>query len=132
MNTSSRQIHIQALVDEDIEENLISQLFAVRHGLEIGPLHEAEEGTSVEFDDASMEECIGAVGIQWSPERGSLKSFSIRCLVLEHKVRGVIFGTRFVNKRDQYRRLGSLRIREAWQGLDGMVKTSQESELLHA
>lgn len=65
MNTPSRQIHIQALVDEDIEENLISQLFAVRHGLEMGPLHEAEEGT---------EECIGAVVIPRTMESGEGKS----------------------------------------------------------
>ncbi|KAH8592572.1 hypothetical protein B0O99DRAFT_597028 [Bisporella sp. PMI_857] len=112
ITTPSGPLSTTAKLDENLSENLITQSFAVAHGLEIEPIdadENAEEGIWVQIGGGKKERCVGKVTVQWSMGADSWKrEFPVHCWVCVHEaaVGDLVFGRRFVEKREHYWRGG--------------------------
>lgn len=107
METLSGLRPITAVVDQDIEENLIAPWFAQSCGLEVSKLHMGKGGISVEFRDNQRVRCTGSVTVVWSSGQSNQRPFNVQCLACELGGPELIFGKSFVEKSGYYQNVGS-------------------------
>jgi hypothetical protein len=105
IETPSRRMKIIAALDEGITENVISETVAEQYGLEIEPLNNDEQDIRAQIENEWSGKCLGRVKIIWLQGRTSSNYFSVQCLVFADDVKGPIFGTSFIEKRDMYERI---------------------------
>jgi hypothetical protein len=94
-----------ALVDPDLEDNIISQLYANTLGLEIHPLDPDDVRTnqSIAFKDGREVHKVGDTTLTWGHAPSSHKKvFPVHCSVYEYNIKPLIFGQRFLKKRQHY------------------------------
>lgn len=98
--TPSGPRQVTSLLTTHHQDSLISQVFAVQLGLEITD----ERGTPVWFEseDGIGQKSAGQVLVQWSNgEHSHRKPLHINCLVYQHNIRTLVFGTNFIEERDR-------------------------------
>jgi hypothetical protein len=105
IDTPSGIKHLKVLLGKNIEQNVISQAYAERCGLQVESLGEGEEDTWVEFGKSQRKKCIGAATVQW---RIGERSFPVRCFVCKGGVRGLVFGKPFIEKDKSYQNSGNV------------------------
>jgi hypothetical protein len=107
--TPKGPVSTTALIDPSLGENLLSQSYAIRLGLDINDLDAEEEidGPWVNFEDGQRQRPIGQLRLEWNDGLLASKvSFSVHCWVFEHHMRNVVFGEPFIRKRNHYRKRG--------------------------
>ena len=100
-NGNQQEITITAILDRDLEGNIVSQEFAIRNDLEIEQLEE-EDGVWVEFETDIRKRSTGQVVLEWSKEDFHHHPFRVRCWVVAYSGRPVYFGKPFLEKKDYY------------------------------
>jgi hypothetical protein len=103
ISTLNGRVSITALLDQSLEQNIISAAFAAQNGLAIRP----HDDIWIDFGQGETEMSLGTVALEWS---GSMykyeRSVTIHCLVYEHSIRDLVFGRPFVEKTRHYRNEG--------------------------
>ena len=102
--TTSGPVFATALVDESQGENLITQEFAASHKLKVDFLDpDSEEGVRVKIDGGKSERCIGSVKLSWSIIGEAYNPpFPVHCWVVTHGIGNLMFGQRFLDKKNHY------------------------------
>jgi hypothetical protein len=95
IETQTGYSYIAVALSEDIDQNLISQDYAARCGIQVRPLNEGEEDICVEFGDNQRRKCIGVATLQWKPGNRDYRGFLVHCLVVEHGEYRLVFGKLF-------------------------------------
>jgi hypothetical protein len=103
IETPTGLLAVTAKVDEVLNDNLISQSFAISNSITINPLDPDEEALWVQVGNRK-EKCLGKVTLQWTMGTRVWKLFPVHCWVCTHKngVGDLVFGGGFVKKRDHY------------------------------
>ena len=95
------KVAVTAILDDDLEDNVVSHGFAIQNGLEIESLEEGE-GVWVELDDHAQTRSTEQAVLEWSKESSHRKPFRVRCWVIEYSGRPIHFGRPFIEKREHY------------------------------
>lgn len=92
---------VTAIVNGDLDVNLISQAFALKHGIQVKPLNEFDEDTETTFDfgKGRLEPKIGNASFKWNEGSRRDQSFTVNCSVCRHEIRPIILGRPFIQKR---------------------------------
>jgi hypothetical protein len=107
MKTLSGLSPITVVVDQNIEENLISLSFARSCGLEVSKLLKENGDRAVEWRDNERVRCTGSVTVVWSSGPSNQRPFTVPCLACEFGGPGLIFGKSFVEKSEHYQNVRS-------------------------
>lgn len=108
ITTTSGPLFTTAKLDENLSENLITQSFAITHGLHIELIdadENTEDGIWVQIGAGKKERCIGKVRLEWGIGADSWKpEFPVHCWVCVHgaEIGDLVFGRRFVEKKEHY------------------------------
>jgi hypothetical protein len=95
------KVTVTAVLDRELQGNVVSQDFAIQNELEIQEPEE-EDGVLVEFVPGVRMRSSGQVVLEWSKEFSHRKPFRVRCWVVAYSGRPLYFGKPFVEKRDHY------------------------------
>ncbi|CZR61695.1 uncharacterized protein PAC_11592 [Phialocephala subalpina] len=101
-DTSNGPVSSTALIDEGLDDNLISLARVQKLGLEPEPPDD-KRPVWFTFENGEKRRSCGQVVIQWRERRVKGKSFEVRCIVYEHDVGGLVFGKPFLEERGRSR-----------------------------
>lgn len=103
VSTSSDPAAVDAVLVPDMEECIISRIFAVELALEIRRLDDMEGHAVIMFSDEEHERVQEQVRIEWTEMGEQSRPFRVRCLVSRSVLPGsLMFGRPFVKKRMHY------------------------------
>jgi hypothetical protein len=91
---------VDALLDPNLETNLISDKLALEYNLQVHPLSDNEQTRHFNFEDSTREPIVGTVQFKWKEKNSPhARSFHVWCSVCRHSIRPLILGAPFVQKR---------------------------------
>jgi hypothetical protein len=112
IHTDTRKIFVTALLETELDYNVVSLAQVQGWGLELEPPDD-EDPVWFQFGNGEKWKSYGVVVITWSEGAAHLKPLRYRCLVYEHNIRGLLFGKPFLEKRDYYRRRDGVEVEES-------------------
>lgn len=96
-------IHTSAILNKAFPENVISTLRASQLGLVMDEVEEDSQPRDIDFGLGHRELVRGSTTLEWKESVSShLRPFKVACNVCNHTPHPLIFGQRFLRKREHY------------------------------